>query len=73
MRLVQHRLEEAALDRAAHRLLARLAVQAAQLGGEGRGSPAPSCRGRTAALLGQVADQALGLQRRLGHVVAADR
>src|SRR5205807_2884507 len=71
-RLVEHRVEKAQLDHALHGFPARLAFEPAQLGGKiekalhrhvwiGGG------------VLGQVADQALRLERRFDDIVAADR
>src|SRR3954469_463912 len=70
-RLVQHRLQEAELDHAVHRLLARGAGEAPQLGDELEERSHRHVRVR-GGVLRQVADQALRLDGRLDHVVGAD-
>src|SRR3989441_1232250 len=71
-RLVEHRVEKAQLDHALHGFPARLAFEPAQLGGEIEKALHRHV-GIGGGVLGQVADQALHLQRRFDDVVAADR
>src|SRR5205814_141663 len=71
-RLVEHRVEKAQLYHALHGFPARLASEPAQLGGEIEKALHRHV-GIGGGVLGQVADQALRLERRFDDVVAADR